>query len=184
MKKYLLPFFLILAACHSKKPEIIYDEGYHLQRSIDSTLASEHGHFGISGQEAVKLIRAFRNSGNWDSVYLYSDGHLKIIQQPKTTTRFKIRDVKGGWFGTEGFSTDRTRYATNAFYPRIAVSDSGFFIFCDSIPSNGMGVCRPTVIPMQFKMGKYRIIMEEMKDSSEWVKLVSWEECPYNSKKN
>jgi hypothetical protein len=30
--------------------------------------------------ESVTLIRAFKNTGNWDSVYLYSDGHLNIIQ--------------------------------------------------------------------------------------------------------
>lgn len=28
----------------------------------------------------VTLIRAFKNVGNWDSVYLYSDGHLNIVQ--------------------------------------------------------------------------------------------------------
>lgn len=37
-----------------------------------------------------ELIRAFRNSGNWDSVYLYSDGHLVIIQNPPEDRFFMV----------------------------------------------------------------------------------------------
>ncbi len=30
-------------------------------------------------EKPVVMVRAFKNTGNWDSVYLYSDGHLVII---------------------------------------------------------------------------------------------------------
>lgn len=36
----------------------------------------------------VTLIRAFKNTGNWDSVYLYSDGHLNIVEKPIDSTRY------------------------------------------------------------------------------------------------
>lgn len=31
-------------------------------------------------KEHPTLVRSFQNTGNWDSVYLYSDGHLVITQ--------------------------------------------------------------------------------------------------------
>lgn len=31
-------------------------------------------------KESVKLIRAFSNSDKWDSIYVYSDGHLNITE--------------------------------------------------------------------------------------------------------
>lgn len=37
-----------------------------------------------------ELIRAFRNSGNWDSVYLYSDGHLAIVDKSTQERYFLI----------------------------------------------------------------------------------------------
>lgn len=37
--------------------------------------------------DASILVRAFKNTGNWDSVYLYKDGHLRIIQKEQNSMR-------------------------------------------------------------------------------------------------
>lgn len=73
--------------------------------------------------DAPTLVRAFKNSGNWDSVYLYSDGHLVIIQQPpqtryflvsyscltkdesKTITGFRIFSSSNGFFSIRQFDS-------------------------------------------------------------------------------
>lgn len=44
---------------------------------ITSLLSCKH-------KPEIYLVRAFKNTGNWDSGYLYSDGHLIITEKPDT----------------------------------------------------------------------------------------------------
>lgn len=49
------------------------------------------------------LIRSFKNTGNWDSAYLYSDGHLKII--PKKDLQEEIVQEGTGRFLLISYTT-------------------------------------------------------------------------------
>jgi hypothetical protein len=63
----------------------------------------------------VELVREFKNTGNWDSVYLYTDGHLVIIQKKDTVKsqrfflisyQYALKEFTGTFNGDVWFSSD------------------------------------------------------------------------------
>lgn len=66
-------------------------------------------------------------------------------------------------------------YSSNAYYFKIAISDSGFFFLkqpvllisdADTIPKDGMGIWRPSKLPLVIKTRHYKITFSEEFDST------------------
>lgn len=79
-----------------------------------------------SKNSSLTLVRTFKNTGNWDSVYLYSDGHLLIKEKqiPKRFFYFSYStcQVNNGFSTVEGF-----QYIASDYFPRKTFLDSLVF---------------------------------------------------------
>ena len=85
-----------------------------------------------------------------------------------TTGRF-YRDT----FLTFQFSNGN-KFAANAFYMPISITDSGFF-FTDHVSPDGMGMWRPNGLPKYIRHGKYLITLSELSEDYE-ADLGMWSE--------
>lgn len=64
-------------------------------------------------------------------------------------------------------------YAANTFKLHWCISDSGVYLFCDSIPADGMGVLKAGM-PFRLVTGHYEIIVRQL-PPDQWMYSGSWE---------